>query len=29
MCNQKVSVAEVAVEGMLTVWAAESVWLVP
>ena len=29
MCNQKVSVAVVAVEGMVMVWAAESVWVVP
>lgn len=29
MCSQKVKVALVAVEGMVTVWTAESVWLVP
>lgn len=29
ICNQKVSVADVAVDGMLTVWVAVSVWVVP
>lgn len=29
MCSQKVRVAEVAVDGMLTVWVALSVWVVP
>jgi hypothetical protein len=29
MCSQKVSVAVVAVEGIVTVWVAVSVWLVP
>lgn len=29
ICNQKVRVAVVAVEGMVTVWVAVSVWLVP
>jgi hypothetical protein len=29
MCNQKVRLAETAVEGMVTVWTAESVCVVP
>jgi hypothetical protein len=29
MCNQKVRLAETAVEGMVTVWVAESVCVVP
>jgi len=29
ICSQKTRVAEVAVEGIEMVWAAESVWLVP
>jgi hypothetical protein len=29
MCSQKVRVAEAAVDGMLTVWVAVSVWVVP
>lgn len=29
MCNQKVRVAVVAVDGMLTLWVAVSVWVVP
>jgi hypothetical protein len=29
ICSQNVSVAEVAVDGMLTVWVAVSVWVVP
>ena len=29
MCSQKLSVAEVAVEGIVTVWVTVSVWVVP
>jgi len=29
MCSQKLNVAVVAVAGMVTVWVAESVWVVP
>jgi hypothetical protein len=29
MCSQKLNVAVVAVAGMVTVWVAESVWVLP
>jgi hypothetical protein len=29
MCSQKLNLALVAVDGMVTVWVAESVWVVP